>query len=318
MSEEDWRRFELWRDADKLSASDIEILEDRLRVDPSNMDVRVQLVSHYNEFDGNKLKHEDAQLRLSEQVLWFIQNKPSLSGFMAHKMALTGSCFKPKTFATMRDAWLQQASAASMNGTVLGNAASFIVWKDFETASNLFEQAYTLQPSAGWLRTFVIHCNSELWYAPNFYKDRIREQIIAVGVRSLTSEPGGATFLTCEYVSDAALSLGRYEIVRWCAEILRNWDHATCEQMADAYLGLVALRENRHDLAIQLMLVMKSGYRPQPVVFRLARELFDLGERESIVQLIGNFKRKIKTSARKLWLDQIAKNEPPDFEDYCC
>ena len=150
------------------------------------------------------------------------------------------------------------------------------------------------------------------------YKDQNCKRVIDVGVRSLTSEPGGAWFMTCEYVSDAALTLERYDLVRWCAEILGKWEHSTCEQMANAYLGLVALRENDRDLAIRLMLQMKREYQPQEVVFRLARELFDSGERESIVQLIKGFKRKIKTSARNRWLAQIANDEPPDFEDYCC
>ena len=93
------------------------------------------------------------------------------------------------------------------------------------------------------------------------YKARVCECIIAAGVWSLQTEPGGAPFLTCEYVSDAALSLGHYDIVRWCAEILRNWNQTLCAQ-------------------------------------------------------IKNFKRKIKTSAKNRWLQQIANDEAPDFNDY--
>jgi hypothetical protein len=66
------------------------------------------------------------------------------------------------------------------------------------------------------------------------------------------------------------------------------------------------------------MLEMKRSYQPQEVVFRLARELFAAGERESIIQLVKTFRRKIKASARNRWLGQFANDEPPDFEDYCC
>jgi 3,4-dihydroxy-2-butanone 4-phosphate synthase len=85
--------------------------------------------------------------------------------------------------------------------------------------------------------------------------------------------------------------------------------------MANAYLGLVALREGHRESAIELMLMDKS--EPNHVVFKLARELFDLGERESLIQLIGILKRKIKASARKRWLVQLANEEPPDFADDC-
>lgn len=318
MTEEEWRWFQLSLASKKLSAAEIESLEEQLHLEPSNLDVRVQILAYYGQYKGNELKHKNAQQKLFAQILWLIENKPSVSGYLRHEISRRGHCFKPKAFATLRQAWLEQVSANPSDGTVLGNAASFIAWNDFETASDLFERAYEIQPEAGWLGTFVIHCNSELWTSPALYADKIRKQIVDVGVRSLETEPGGAPFLTCEYVSDAALSLGRFDIVRWCAAILSDWEQTGCTQMGNAYLGLVAVREHNHALAVQLMLEMKRGYQPQEVVFRLAGELFDAGERESIAQLIRSFKKKVRTSARNRWLKQIANDERPDFRDYCC
>lgn len=315
-TEEEWRWFQLSLAINSLTPADIESLEQQLNLEPSNMDVRVQVFAYYGQYEGNGLKHKNAEKKLAEQILWLIENKPSAHGYLAHKISSRGNCFKPKAFATLRQAWLEQVSAAPLDGTVLGNAASFIVWKDFETASELFERAYALQPEAGWLGTFVIHCNSELWFSPELYKDKIRDRIIDVGVRSLDSEFGGAPFLTCEYVSDAALSLGRFDLVLWCAELLSDMDHQTCKQMANAYCGLVALRGNNRDFAVQMLLKMERGYQPQEIVLRLAGELFDAGERESIVQFIENFKGKVKKSWRERWIKQIANNERPAFEEF--
>jgi len=315
MTEEEWRHFQLWQEARKLSTAQIESLDEQLQKDPSNMDVRVQLWSHYNEYEKNDLKHKNAEQKLSELVLWLIQNKPSLSGFLGHRLATTGFCFKPKTFAALRQAWLEQVSAAPSDETVLGNAASFISWVDLETASDLFERAYALQPTSRWFGLYVIHCSSALWSSPSLYKDEIRERIIDVGVRSLKSEPDGTPFLTVEYVSDAALDLGRLDVVRWCVEILRNMGSSSVfDQTAQAYLGLVALREGDRGLAIQLL---REVNQPIPAVFRLAQELFDAGEGESIAELIRRFGRRIKKSARIRWLDQIENGEPPDFRDWC-
>jgi hypothetical protein len=147
---------------------------------------------------------------------------------------------------------------------------------------------------------------------PSLYHVDIRKQVVDIGVRSLRAEPDGAILLTCEYVCDAALILRQFDVVHFCAKFLRNWG---CTQIANAYLGLVALREGNRELAAELMLKDKSTERHS--MFRLARELFDLGERESIVQFITILKKRIKASERKRWLEQIANGETPDFEDYC-
>jgi len=318
-SEEDhfiW--IKLHEEARLFSDADVHLLERQLLVDPEDLEARIKLFFFYSEYEGRRLKREDADQKLSKQVLWLIENKPAVSGFLRHKLSLTGHGFKPKTFAKLRQAWLQQVSANPNEAAVVGNAASFIVWKDIETAADLFERAYTLQPEEGWLGTFLSYYNSELYASPLFYREEICKRIINIGVRSLQSEAGGSTSMTCEYVSDAALYLGRFEIVRWCAQILSDGYGPISDQMANAYLGLVALRENDQKLAVELMLRMKRGYLPQPLVFRLSGELFDAGERESIAQLIKSFKKKVRTSARTRWLKQIADDERPDFEDYCC
>jgi hypothetical protein len=312
MDEEDWRIFQLWGAAGELSTARVKSLEAQLRRDPSNMDARVQLFSYYYK---KKHKHKDAAQKLFEQVLWLIEHKPALTGILAHRLALTGCYFKPKHFAALRHAWLEQIHAAPSEGTILGNAASFIAWNDIATASILAEQAYVLQPTAGWLGTLVIHCDAALESFPALYRDSIREYVISVGIRSLETELGGAQFFTCECVSDAAIDLGNFEVVRWCADILSNYKDPASKQRAKAYLGLVALREGDSERAVQLL---REVNYPLPAVFRLATELFHAGYKTSVINLIYNFKRRINKSARTRWLEQVANDQPPDFCDHCC
>jgi len=316
MTEEDWRWFELSRAARGLSAAQIKSLERQLRSNQTDLDVRIQLFSYYRDRCLTSRKYSDSETKLFEHVLWIIENKPDLGSSMGHSLAMTSNRFKPKNFASLREAWLEKVTANPLNASILGNAASFIAWRDLEIAADLFERAHALQPEAAWLQLLVMHCNSQLSYFPFYYRNEICERIIEAGSRSLNTEFAGAPFLTCEYVSEAALFLGQYDVVRWCAEMLPEWG-PTCEQMANAYLGLVALRENNRALAIE-MLAVKRGYFPQRVVLRLARELFDLGERESIIRLIKDFKSKIKASIRNHWIEQISNDELPDFESFCC
>lgn len=314
MEDDDEHWMQLWTESRGRSTTEIESLEKELHVDPSNINIRVQLFFYYAWLQR---MDKEAERQLSKHMLWLVKNKPSFCGIVGHRLAMTGLYFRPKTFGIIREAWLEQVSLAPLNGTIIGNAASFIAWADIETASDLFERAAELQPEQGWLGTFVIHCHRDLFSSPSLYHDKIRERIIDVGLRSLNSEPGGAPFMTCEYVSDAALSLGRLDVVRRCAELLRGmkW-HPEFEQKSNVYLGLVALREHDRELAVQLMLVMKRGYGTHEITFRLARELFDAGERESIVQLINSYKGKIRAPMRNRWLKQIANDQAPDFQEY--
>lgn len=313
MSEEDWRWFELWRGADALSEAEVEALEQQLRDDPLNMDARVRLFGYFSRYEGNKLKRNDADRKLYEIVLWFIENKPATTGFLGTRLMGSGRSLKPKTFGALRQAWLEQVEEFSMDGTVLGNAGMFIGWNDFETGSALIERAYELQPAENWLGFFISIIALELWTSPELYKNRIREYIIDVGLRSLRTESGGAPSMTCQYVSNAALCFGRLDDVRTCIDYLRKETHPQCDQLANVYEGLVALRENKRDCAIGSLLVMKPGYEAQPVAFCLASELFELGERESIVRFIENLGGKIKETDRNRWLEQVAKDERPDF-----
>lgn len=313
MTEEDWRWFELWRAAPGLSETEIDSLEKQLQIDQSDMDARFQLFGYYNKYQGNKLEQKNAEQKLFEIVLWIIENKPALEGFPGTRLMKSGNAFKPKTFGVLRQAWLEQVLAFPMDGTVLGNAALFISWNDYETSSELIERAYALQPTQHWLGTFVISVYFEMRRSPNLYKNKIREHIIDVGIRSLKTEPG--YFLTaCEFVSEAALDLERLETVRFCIEKIRTRGTAESNEMANAYEGLVALRENDLDVAIKLMLKMKPESYATALAFRFANELFDWGERESIVQFIKNLKGTFKASNRNRWLEQIANDERPDFK----
>ncbi len=235
MNDENRHWLQLSMEARKLSAQDIELLEHRLQIDLSNVDLRVQLFSFYSKQSGNDLKHKNAKQKLYEQVLWFIENRPAARGYLGQLLARTCFSFGPKKFPALREAWLEKVDAMPTDGTVIGNAASLMVWTDIERASELFVRAYKLQPSEGWLETFLIHYSSEMWSCPSRYKENVCWRIIDAGIRSLeTEEEGGAPFLTCEYICDAALYLGRYDIVRWYAEMLRKWD----QKKANAYLGL--------------------------------------------------------------------------------
>jgi hypothetical protein len=106
MTDEDRRWFELYRKADKLSASDVDKIEKRLLSEPASMDLRVQLFGYWH--SENNRQRKNAELKLLEQVLWIIENRPSVGGTIGHMCAMTAMNFEPRNFAIARQAWVEQ------------------------------------------------------------------------------------------------------------------------------------------------------------------------------------------------------------------
>ncbi|MDR3616773.1 MAG: hypothetical protein P4L53_24665 [Candidatus Obscuribacterales bacterium] len=312
MSDEQWRWFQLYCKADTLSLSEIESVEEQLRANTADMDLRVQLFAYYWKKVLRNSQHESAEHRLFEHVLWMIDNRPEVRNF-GGPLSSTANHLTPKRFTIARQAWLEQVRKHPANGDIIGNAGAFIVWVDFETGAELTERAYALQPSAGWLRGHVHHCNFQIWTSPHLYKNKWREKVINVGVRSLQTEPNGAPFYTYQYVADAALSLGRYDLVKVCAQVLHDWDYPSTKQQAKVYTSLLALREGDRRPALETLSEVKQFHLCPDLVFRVASELFKLGERKSIVEFINNLKGRTRKSSRERWLQQIANNQAPDF-----
>ncbi|MDR3615968.1 MAG: hypothetical protein P4L53_20590 [Candidatus Obscuribacterales bacterium] len=316
MTDQDRRWWELYRKADKLSAADVVKIEKQLKSEPANMDLRVQLFGYW--YSQNFLKRKDTEQKLLEHVLWMIEYKPSVGGSIGHKCAMSAMRFTPRNFATARQAWLEQVDKHPINGVVVGNAGAFIAWNDFETGSHLLERAARLDQSAGWLQLLSIHCNDQIWRLPFLYKDEMREKLIDVGVRSLKNEGDiGAPFITAEYVAEVALTLGRYDLVKYCAQAIYDYNPPESVPVAKFYVSLLALREGDRRPALEMISQAKREELRQDMLFRLATALYELGERDSIVQMIVSLKGKAKEHSRRRWLEQMANSKPPDFLDAC-
>lgn len=151
-------------------------------------------------------------------------------------------------------------------------------------------------------------------------RKRFANLVIEYGMRSLESEGNPDDFMLCGFVADMALELERPESVRKCIEIFLAMDYREAKYKAFGYEGLLALREGNIALGRQCLLKCKLDEHEEHTVTQLMKELFDLGERESIVMLIKTLKGKSKErqADKKLWLEQIAKNQLPDLIGYCC
>lgn len=312
---ESLRLHQLYMSGRKLKRDKLIKLQKKFEATPEDLDNRVQLLGYYQNFHRQRILPVDQHWK--EKVLaWQIQNDPGVTDALAHYLSLSSIEMEPKMFARLRALWLEQVEINCGNAQVSGNAAAFIAWRDFETASQLFLDAAEADPERGWLQLWVIHCNSELFYSPPRYRAKILKQLVAIGERSLKLEVGGAPFITAEYVCGAALELGDFDAVRRCTEIMRTWAQAPFDPAADALLALIAIRENKVAEAVTIMLALEPISPPHPFVTQLFQELFECGERGSIQQVIETFGQRIKPAGRKRWLKQIARDELPDF--HCC
>lgn len=146
----------------------------------------------------------------------------------------------------------------------------------------------------------------------------MQEKLLDVGVRSLKTEKDiGAPFLTAEYVAEVALTVGRYDLVTYCAREIYNYNPPYSVALAKFYVSLLALREGDRGPALEMISQAQREELRQDMLFRLASALYELGERDSIVQMIVSLKGKAKKHSRSRWLEQMANNKAPDFLDAC-
>lgn len=311
---EERRRIKLQRSARDLSRFDIKSMKTKLKSDKSNLELRFQLFSYYSEWtDRRRLKHKGAQRRLYEITSWLIDNHPALDDSFGYEIQGSNCYFSNNRFARLRHKWLKQVNSFPNNPTVLGNAARFLSYRDSQTACDLFERAYALDPNQRWLESLVNNLANSSCLAPNKFDRETCRRVIDAGLRSLQTEALPEHSTICCEIADAAWVLEDYETVKICAEKLLE-PYRAKTQVGHAYMGLLALRDNNREEAIaRLLTPPRVGPYPQRML--LARELFHQGERDSIITFIKEWCPEIGQKTKQHWLTQAANGVVPDFEN---
>lgn len=320
-TKEELRIYALEREGHTLPRKRIRELEEQITQKPTLMDSRIQLLGFYTWQSHNETFSKSDETRLFEHVYWLISNTHLMDSAFGMHITFLGSRFSPPHFAKLRALLLAKVEESPEKGRLLGCAAMFVGSVDLETALPLYERAYTLQPRWGWMEFLVMQLHSEFFHSAEYYKTRICERLIESSQKAFKADPNFIFYGVYECTCDAALYIGEHEVVRYCANaLIENGEDRPehsgwfVEQIGRSYLGLVALRENKLVTARE-MLKPRPNYTPQNPALRLAKELYEIGEVEPVIDFInrvGKLNKKVKSD----WLEQIANKETPDFMSY--
>lgn len=119
----------------KLSAQEVNELENLLRLSPHDMETRSKLLGYYltRQFESN-----DYRDRRSKHVLWVIEHEPEAAiAFLPYLRLETDR----EAYAKGRSLWLEHLKSGGASRELMENAALFLSKYDRELAIELWNRA---------------------------------------------------------------------------------------------------------------------------------------------------------------------------------
>jgi tetratricopeptide (TPR) repeat protein len=304
--------YQLYCKGKELSFAEVEKLDRALQLDPSDLEVRLQLIGYHA---NRRFESQDSKNRLVGYLLWLVENVGDFSDFLGCEVSRLGVDCSAKQFGKIRNAWLAQTKANPDKANVLGFAGQFIIWRDYELAEELLNRAQQLDPSNGvWASWLCMFAYFEFRSVLSLYKGLFAEKVLKYGQIALRlGSP--APWMDLEYVGDCALFLGDLNTATDCANGLDEQPAAPCRQIANSYRGRVALRYGHVVAARKYLLIIERGYQDSEKTWYLAKELLQHGDTKTVLQCIDLYKRKIPAAARNRWIKEIEAGKIPNFAE---
>ncbi|MCA0313251.1 MAG: hypothetical protein LCH63_05350 [Candidatus Melainabacteria bacterium] len=270
---------------------------------------RLELLGYYQfQTDAN------APSNWFRHLLGIIENFPNQSGYVASILMNSSGRLSSEQFSQANALW-QKMAQERPEPNVLGNAGAFLIWRDLKEANRLLEQAHLLEsdnvrwPSHLALFNFMTYKRT----ADESLKQEAAKMTVKYG--EITLALGSHTpWLDLEHVGECALYLNDFEKAIKCAEDLENLNiHKAHSQTANALRGLVFSRRHQPSLAVAALHKLEEGYGINSMTFKLAQELFNLGEIEAVKEFVRIYEAKLGRKRHLEWLEILETGKLPDF-----
>ncbi|MBN8662603.1 MAG: hypothetical protein J0M35_19700 [Candidatus Obscuribacter phosphatis] len=247
-------------------------------------------------------------------LLGIIENFPNQSGYVASILMNSSGKLSSEQFAQASALWQKMAQALPQPN-VLGNAGAFLIWRDLKEANRLLEQAHLLEPDNVRWPSHLALFNYMTYKKTKDESTKLESAKMAVKYGEITLALGSHTpWLDLEHVGECALYLNDFEKAIKCAEELEKLNiHKAHAQTANALRGLVAARSEQIALAVAALHKLEEGYSINSMTFKLAEELFKLGEIEAIKDFVGIYQAKLGAKRHLEWLDILESGNLPDL-----
>lgn len=298
----------------ELNSEQVEWLKKTLSEDAHDLISRLELFGYYQ---YKQSQDQEARSAWFEQLVALIDSYPGECGYVATIIMNSSGKLTAEEFKEVSALWQKKIEEAPNDGTVYGNAGSFLIWRDLESASNLLEKAQELEPGNVRWPAHLALFNFMAFQKGNADKrDVFAARTIKNSQRSV--DLGSPTpWLDLEHIALCALHLGDYATVSEAAQRLQALDiHIAHSQSANAFLGLAALAQNDLENAKALLLKREDGYLSQGHFWRLAQGLLQAGEKQAVLDTIDLYSDKLSKSTVDRWKEEILGGGTPDFSEH--
>jgi tetratricopeptide (TPR) repeat protein len=297
-----------------ISKSKANELETELKQTPDKIDDRLLLIGYYT----SNVRDGLDKLRLRAHVLWIIGNHPEHPA--TAELSLRDLPDDPDGNNQILQLWQHNLESRPDDVAVLKNAEKFLFGKDPAAADRLIHRIAEEEPSnpqwaaelAQLYRMFGIP--GEDFKNPT---DRALEEYNRV--LALTRNPAARRSLSGD-MADAAFKIGDFPAAAELARIYLKSSDRPAVQRANTILGRVALRAGDITSAKEYLLNSVDSGAARDIAFSgpiliLAKELFERGERDAVLQYLENCLALWPRGEPilRLWIGEIQAGKTPNF-----
>jgi hypothetical protein len=307
-----------------LSEEQARTLEERLQVEPNDLEARARLLGFY--FLRSHSSEAARQAR-GVHVLWIIRNRPELPLAGLPYVGLDPSV-DDESYESARKIWIEKTMERPGETAVLGNAASFFLPNDREAAERLWLQASRLEPQSPDWPEQLAHLHSMPAPAENAEARNNRaSKALAYHRRALELASSEGRQAMLPGAARAAFEARDLDKARaWARELIDDapqpgdWNHGNAIHHGHVILGRLSLRVGDIQSALEHLLAAgRTPGSPQLDSFgpsmALAHELLISGERTVVLEYFDLCARFWEAGRDELngWAAVVRSGGVPDF-----
>ena len=289
-------------------------LESGLKQSPDKIDDRLTLIGYYtsNAHDGLD------KLRLRAHVLWMIGNHPEHPA--TAEPSLRDLPDDPDGNMQVLQLWEHNLESRSEDVAVLKNAEKFFFGKDPGAAERLIHRIAEKEPANPQWAAELAQLY-RMFGIPGVNIENPAERTLEEynRVLALTENPAARRSLSGD-MADAAFKIGDFPAAAELAKIYLKTSDRPAVQRANTILGRVALRSGDVTSAKKYLLNSADSGAGRDIAFSgpiliLAKELFERGEREIVLQYLDNCLTLWPRGEAilRIWISEIQQGKTPNF-----
>lgn len=281
------RSMDIAMGGQNLTREQIKEIEQNLRDNPGDLNIRILLVARYSEFEPEEREHRLRHIR------WLVENEP------AH--AITGSPFcqinaSEDDYQQIKSLWNYQVRKHVRNAKVQANAASYFFQQDKELAEKCLKAAIKISPNNEEFK-------SKLSLLYSLWDGHETEALDELEKLCQGSDSEDLFFKMSELPSKAfdANDFKKAEkyanrLIELCEKYRDNWNYGNAWNKAHTVLGRIALKNgdiegaknHLHLSSIDIATPQTASFGPS---LDLAKDLAKAKEKSSVIEYLDAHER---------------------------